>query len=227
MQQPIFNSIQDYLYSFFHETIVAKQLYRKWIFYNTNYILQKLNIFNLWQNLVHFVKFDIILISSDIKFGKSSKKRDLIDIIDEMIEFQSLSKKWFQKTKKFITWAALTTLYFYIKYNKWNIPILLYYMKSSTADIFLKFSFWYLGKKAKKGLDWQRWVNDDIFNFEVNNSFKTKISEKTNPPQNQTHQCLNSSNKVLIFYERLIWWEVLTVLICYIDHIWCRTRQGH
>lgn len=70
-------------------------------------------------------------------------------------------------------------------------------MKSSKADIFLKFSFWYLWKKAKTDLDWQRWVNDDIFNFEVNNSLKTKISEKTNPSQNQTHQCLNSLNKCL------------------------------
>ncbi len=30
----IFNQIQDYLYSTFHETIVAKQLYRKWSVYN-------------------------------------------------------------------------------------------------------------------------------------------------------------------------------------------------
>ncbi len=29
-----FNSIQDYLYSAFHDTIVAKQLYRKFSFYN-------------------------------------------------------------------------------------------------------------------------------------------------------------------------------------------------
>ncbi len=52
-----FNSIQDYLYSAFYETIVAKQLYRKFSFYNTIYILQKHNIFNLWENLVNLISF--------------------------------------------------------------------------------------------------------------------------------------------------------------------------
>ncbi len=33
-QLDYFNSIQDYLYSAFHETIAAKQLYRKFSFYN-------------------------------------------------------------------------------------------------------------------------------------------------------------------------------------------------
>ncbi len=58
-----FNSIQDYLYSAFHETIVAKQLYRKLRFYNTFIYCRiliyltygKIRLFCIFSETTHFL----------------------------------------------------------------------------------------------------------------------------------------------------------------------------
>ncbi len=52
-QLSIFNSIQDYLYIAFYDTIVAKQLYRKFSFYNR---------FIYYRNLIYITYGKIWLI---------------------------------------------------------------------------------------------------------------------------------------------------------------------
>ncbi len=62
-----FNSIHDYLYRAFYDTIVAKQLYRKLRFHNI--FIYYRNIFTSWQNLVIlYIVRGVGIISSQV-FG--------------------------------------------------------------------------------------------------------------------------------------------------------------
>ncbi len=92
-----FNSIQDYLYSDFYDTVVAKQLYRKLSFYNRFIYCRNLNIFNICQNLVNSVyclrvelplrSSSIMLIIEELKIhhvfsGKYIAYSTKIDLLD-------------------------------------------------------------------------------------------------------------------------------------------------
>ncbi len=65
----LWNSVQDYVYSAFYDTIVAKQLYRKWSFYN-RFIYCRNSIYltygKMW--LILYIVWGVVIISSQV-FG--------------------------------------------------------------------------------------------------------------------------------------------------------------